>query len=523
MKKAAELQNVCFSYEKTEALEGTTDTARLKNASLSICEGEFLLITGISGSGKSTLTKCINGLIPRFFEGRFSGGVYIHGQNIDDWTIDKISHKAGSVFQSPKSQFFTDDVISELAFACENYGTARSEIIDRISEVCTLLQVQNLLFKRLEHLSNGEKQKIAIASALTLQANIIVLDEPSSNLDFHSIRILSEVLALLKQKGFTIIIAEHRLYYLKDLFDRVIYIKDGKIDAEYGAQEFNALKNAELNARGLRSVHLFKDGTLPLQPLFSARKTCERTAEAAAATNDLAQKGAEQNGDEVCRLSDISFSFNDGTEILNGIDLSLRKNEITALTGKNGAGKTTLAKIISGIYVPDSGTIRLNGKIVSEKERIEQTNFVMQDVEYQLFGSDVFSELLIGSGGIPDIKEKVTDALKKLDLYNCKDAHPFSLSMGQKQRLIIAATYVRGCPVTILDEPTSGLDYGNMQKVGSLLREIARTSAVLVITHDFEFISTVCNRIVLLENTRITRDSMLDADDGTLEHSFSTL
>ncbi|UTC65103.1 energy-coupling factor ABC transporter ATP-binding protein [Treponema sp. OMZ 788] len=510
MNTAVELKDVSFIYESSK-----DGKANLKKTSLNIKKGEFLLVTGISGCGKSTLTKCINGLIPRFYEGEFSGSVFINEEDVSNFSIDEISKDIGSVFQSPKSQFFTDDVISELSFPCENYGLSRDEIIERIAEVCSILHIENLLTEKLENLSNGQKQKAAVASILTLRPKIIVLDEPSSNLDFNSILILADILKILKQRGFTIIIAEHRLHYLKDLFDRVIYINEGNIQDEYTREEFLALENADLNSKGLRSLHLFKNEN-------------ETEAISSITNKDLNDKfdsnkfNSYKEGEKICSLSDISFSFKDGTEILNSINLNLYKNDIAALTGKNGAGKTTLAKIISGIYRQSSGCIKFGEKILNEKERVSRTNFVLQDVEYQLFGADVFSELLIGNKQLENINEKIEKALKKLNLYDYKDEHPFSLSMGQKQRLIIAATYVRGCPLTILDEPTSGLDYGNMIRVGELIEEIAETSAVLIITHDFEFISKICNRLILLKDKKIALDSRLEKHDKKLESIFST-
>ena len=500
MNTAVELKDVSFIYESSK-----DGRANLKKTSLNIKKGEFLLVTGISGCGKSTLTKCINGLIPRFYEGEFSGSVFINEKDISNFSIDEISKDVGSVFQSPKSQFFTDDVISELSFPCENYGISRDEIIERIAEVCSILHIENLLTEKLESLSNGQKQKIAIASILTLRPKIIVLDEPSSNLDFNSILILADILKILKQRGFTIIIAEHRLHYLKDLFDRVIYINEGDIQNEYTREEFLALTNTELNSKGLRSLHLF---------------TNENEAESIG--HEPNKFNSDTEAEKICSLSDISFSFKDGTEILNSVNLDLYKNDIAALTGKNGAGKTTLAKIISGIYRQSAGSIKFGEKILNEKERVSRTNFVLQDVEYQLFGADVFSELLIGNKQLENVNEKIEKALKKLNLYDYKDEHPFSLSMGQKQRLIIAATYVRGCPLTILDEPTSGLDYGNMVRVGELIEEIAETSAVLIITHDFEFISKICNRLILLKDKKIALDSRLEKNDKKLESIFST-
>lgn len=187
----------------------------LRDTSFSVGNGELIVLTGKSGCGKSTLFRCINGLCPNFFEGEKAGGVFLMGKEISLMRIGDISKMAASVFQNPESQFFTTDVLSDLVFACENYGISKENIQACMDSVVALLSLEPLLGRKLAELSGGEKQKVAIASALMLNADILLMDEPSSNLDYQSIRLLKDTLAGLKAEGYTIMVIEHRLYYLK--------------------------------------------------------------------------------------------------------------------------------------------------------------------------------------------------------------------------------------------------------------------------------------------------------------------
>lgn len=469
--------DVKFSYnEKKEN--------QLNIPNLIIDDGECILLTGLSGSGKSTITKCINGLIPEFFEGEFQGDVFINKLNLEKIPVYEISKFAGSVFQDPASQFFTEKTISELSFACENYGIPVEEIKNKIDNVVSKLHIEKLIDKNLSELSNGEKQKIAIASVLTMQPSILLLDEPSSNLDYESILVLKEIIKILKSQGMTIIIAEHRIYYLKDVIDKVLYISDGKIKKEYSVNDFCALNNDELHALGLRSLNIFENQPIESLQNFDSSKI---------------------------KIEHISFSYkNAKNKILNDINFEIPFGSITALVGKNGVGKTTLARILAGIYKQNSGKILLDENIILPNKQNDLVQFVMTDVDYHLFGYSVYNELLIGNKNIENIEEKIDDVLNKLNLIDVKDEHPMSLSGGQKQRLVIATSYIKNSILTVLDEPTSGLDYRNMLQVSSLLKELASNNrAVIIISHDYEFIANTCDHLLLLENGKIGCDITL--------------
>lgn len=482
------LKNIEFSYAEKKPLA-------LEVESLAIKSGEFVVLTGASGSGKSSLTKVINGLIPNFFEGELKGEILLDSKSIKNAQIFEISETVSSVFQDPASQFFTEEVNSELAFTCENFGIERREILERMTKSVVLTEIEDLLGKKLQKLSGGQKQKIAIATALTMPVKILLLDEPSSNLDYSSINKLGELLLKLKNQGFTILVAEHRLYYLKGILDRVLYMANGKIEKHFSKSEFLSLSNQNLHNLGLRSLDLF--------------------------SNNISNLNLEI-GKKIASFEGLSFGFkNTEKKLLQDLNLEFKSGEITALVGKNGVGKTTLARLLTGIYTDKKTKFEFNDKKIKQKNLSDFVNFVMQDVSYQMFGESAFNELRLTNQSIENLDIKIEEVLKNLGLWEFRNQHPFSLSMGQRQRLVLATTYIKQAPLTILDEPTSGLDFLSMQKVAQLLKQIAeQNKSILIITHDYELITQVCNRVLLLEDASIKADFYLKDNKEKLEKIF---
>lgn len=451
---------------------------------ISIKKGEFVVITGRSGSGKSTLFRCINGLCPLFFGGKKSGNIYLNDKNIAQFRICDISKMVSSVFQNPENQFFTADVLSDLVYACENYEIPKHEIKQRMRDIVSLLSLNNIIERKLSDLSGGEKQKIAIASILMLNTNILLLDEPSSNLDYQSIILLSEILEKLKAGGYTIIVIEHRLFYMKKLCDKLIVMEHGKISGVYGKPELKTMNNDMLHEKGLRGINLFQ--------------------------NVVRDPPKDRFNEPLLELKDITFGYKKEREILKGVSFSVFPGDKVALLGKNGCGKTTLAKILCGLRKEQGGSVTFDGKSLITKERSKTTSYVMQNVDFQLFGYSVYNDLLLGNEGQTDIESKIQKVLDILNLSDMKEQHPTVLSTGQKQRLVIAASYLLNKRVNIFDEPTSGLDYDNMQKVCDLIDSITgNKNASIIITHDYEFILSVCNRVILLEDGKISKDFYL--------------
>lgn len=309
-----EFQNVTFTYHSTERESG------VYNLNLTIPDGQVVLLCGESGCGKTTLTRLINGLTPEYYEGKLNGVVLVNGKDTVKTPLYELSKTVGSVFQNPRSQFFNVDTTGEIAFGCENIGLPKEEIYRRIGQVTGELKIQKLLDRSLFALSGGEKQKIACASVSAMEPDIFVLDEPSSNLDVATIADLKQVVAKWKAMGKTVIVAEHRLYYLMDIADRVIYLKNGRIEQDMSAAAFGRLGVEQLQSMGLRSLHPANFSKVPATSLGSGS----------------------------IEIRNFLFSYGK-MEAMNIPQLSVPQGAIVGILGDNGAGKTTFAKCLCGL------------------------------------------------------------------------------------------------------------------------------------------------------------------------------
>lgn len=460
-----------LSVKYAEAAEESLD-----QFSLSVNKGECVLLTGASGCGKTTVTRCINGLIPYFYTCEMKGDVLIDGKPLSVMEIKEIASLAGSVFQDPRSQFFTLDVDSEIAFSCENLGLPPSEIQERVVEAANMVGVEHLLRKKVMELSSGQKQSVAIASAYAYRPKILVLDEPSANLDCEATERLRDILLKLKRAGTTIVIAEHKIHWLNGLCDRMVYMEKGRLRMELSADEFSRLNTDESRCLGLRSVSPYR-----------------RELETKIAM-DLSEKMRGKN---------LWFCYSKGQAIFEGIDFVLPSGEVIGIVGKNGIGKSTLARLCVGLEDAQRGVLFLDGKKSAKKQRIRRSYYVMQDADYQLFSDSVLGELTIGKEDDLDENKAALNILDYLGILSLKDRHPASLSGGEKQRLTIAVALMKEADLLFLDEPTSGLDGRNMLRVSNLLKDLAKQGkTVLVISHDAEFISETCDRLLHLERCR---------------------
>ena len=468
-----ECQDVSFSYPASNL----PDTERqiggaLKHISCTIEDGSFVLLCGTSGCGKTTMTRLFNGLIPHYHEGTYTGSVYLDGKDTRDLSLFDISLKVGSVFQNPRSQFFNVDTTSELAFGPENHGMPEDIVRDRVKRVAAQLKLEPLLDRSIFSLSGGEKQKIACGSAAAIDPDVYVLDEPSSNLDAYAIADFRQLLFTLKSQGKTIIISEHRLYYLSGLFDRVLYLKDGEIDGDYTAEEFCGLSAKQRDDMGLRP--------LDLAGLSEVEGPPQRMNEA------------------VWTIKNVSFAYKHEPETLHITETSFPSGSATAIIGHNGAGKSTFARCLCGLEKHFKGTVQDQSKNYSRKERLKLCYMVMQDVNHQLFCETVEDEIRLGMD--PEKETQVAGVVEQLDLTAYIDRHPMSLSGGQKQRVAIASAILADKSILIFDEPTSGLDYRHMLQTSGLLQDLRRQGkTVFIITHDPELIVNCCTHVFHME------------------------
>lgn len=464
-------ENVSFHYGGEH---GTGDG--VDNIDLEIKDGEVVVLCGLSGCGKTTVTRLINGLAPNFYEGALEGKVYVNDICVSEEPLHKVASVVGSVFQNPKSQFFNVDTTGELVFGCENHGLSREEMKERLETTKLTLKLDNLLNRNIFELSGGEKQQIACGSIYATRPQVFVMDEPSSNLDKKAIHRLHDLMKEIKNLGKTIILSEHRLYYLMDIADRFIYMKDGRIHQVFTREEMLSLPDETLSGMGLR---------------------CTDLANIQLGYNDKSEKTSK---DIALECIDISSSRGN-TKVLDIDRLQLPANSIVALIGDNGSGKSTLSEGLCGIG-NINGTVAFDGIYQINKTRAKNCFMVMQDVNRQLFCESVIEEVTLQTS---TDKEEANRILEELGLEKYADRHPASLSGGQKQRVAIASALCAGKKILFYDEPTSGLDRRGMERFGNLLHSASdKVNLSVVVTHDLELILQCCTHVLHIENGRVS-------------------
>jgi energy-coupling factor transport system ATP-binding protein len=478
---------------------------RLTDLDLMLAPGEFLVLTGPSGSGKTTITRLINGLIPHYYEGVLIGQVQVGGLTPGQNTLWELP--VGSVFQNPRTQFFTTDVVSEIAFGAENLGLPTSEIWERVNHATEQFALEKLRGRSVFALSGGEKQRLACASVAAVKPSIYVLDEPSANLDQASTEQLRAIMAQWKASGASVVVAEHRLGYLRELADRVMVLEGGRVHAMWSGAEFRGFSSDYLHSLGLRTAGgkppALPSGNLPDAVIEISRLVCRHRSQ---------------------RIPGISVT-QDNPPAVQMAQLQVAQGQVTALLGANGAGKTTFAHWLAGLR-RDPGQLLVAGRVWSQAERRRRVFLVLQDVNLQLFTESVREEVALaldlGRGkrgrqrsvgrrhgrGVAVIdtppEDAVAEILADLDLMAVADRHPLALSSGQKQRVAVAAALASGREMIVLDEPTSGLDWMQMQNVAQALRKLASVGrTVIVATHDLDLVEAAADQVVHLEQGQV--------------------
>ena len=485
-----ELKDVSFTYESGETQNN------LNHINLTIQDGETILLCGESGCGKTTLTRLINGLIPHYSGGKLTGQVLLDGKELKDYPLYQIGQRVGSVFQNPRTQFYNVDTTSEIVFGCENMALPVPEMRERLEETVHSLKLEKLLNRSLFALSGGEKQKIACASADAIHPDIFVLDEPSSNLDIATIEDLIGVIRHWQSEKKTVIVAEHRLYYLVPYADRILYMTHGSITQEFTKAEFQKLLPDELQGMGLRALDPFH-----LPPEASPKPSAPQL-----------------------HIKGFQFSYEKHGPLNVDIpDLILPQGEIIGIIGNNGAGKSTFARCLCGLDKKAKGVLEMDGASYDAKQRRHISYMVMQDVNHQLFTEDVLDELLL-SMDIEDEKADTAHAseiLDSLDLLDKVKLHPMSLSGGEKQRVAIGSAIASDKKLLIFDEPTSGLDYRHMLEVSDNLNRLKEMGkSLFLITHDPELIYKCCTYLLFIQGSKVLWHRPMDGKAVELLRTF---
>lgn len=464
-----DIKNLSLHYT-SETSEGcpAQELTALKQLSLCLTPGSCHVITGPSGSGKSSLLRVLLKLVPELYPARVEGSVLFNNQDLEEVPHLDLCRQVAYVQQDSRAQFFTRNVQDELFFALENLAIPMDEMFLRVGDAVGFMKLESLLDRSILKLSSGERQKVALTSALALEPKLLILDEPSANLDPFSVMQLADTIKELKAQGCTLLIAEHRLFYLKDLLDQLYILEDGRLAQSLKPVELNT---ATLQQHQLRSLD---------DAVFLPSSHKENTAK----------------GRLVFKAENLIFN-----SYLPPITLKLQKGVVTALIGSNGIGKTSLARLLCGVDQPKNKQSR---QPLARLKKEHGVFFVMQDCDYQLFAPSIREELNLSRPADDEAHLKLLATVglnfTKADL----DRLPAALSGGQKQRLIIALALLSEAELIIFDEPTSGLDYANMRRVAENLRELAtKDKAILVITHDQELISYAADEVCQMTETGI--------------------
>lgn len=483
----------------------------LRDVSLHIAAGEFVLLTGPSGAGKSTLLRCLNGLTPHFTGGQIRGQVTVAGLDVIQAGPNRLSREVGFVFQNPEAQAVLDQVEAEIAFGLEQAGMPPPQMRQRVAEVMEWLELTPLRRRSLNTLSGGERQRLAMAAALAVRPGILALDEPTSQLDPESAaQVLHALVRLNQTLGLTIVLVEHRLERVLPYVNRVVVVEAGQITANGSVAETAAHLPylPPLLALGQQL------GWQPL-PLTVAEA---RARLRAAGSSRLDATPALRSGSSalpeteapVLAVHDLHYAYA-GIPVLRGVDLTLPAGKVTALLGQNGAGKTTLLKCIVGLLSPRQGHVALDGRDLAGQSvaaRCRQIAYLPQNPDDLLFADTVHEELLITLRNHQmkpsDAPVPPTELLARLGLAAAADAYPRDLSVGQRQRVAFGAVAVMQPRLLLLDEPTRGLDMSAKRQLLDLCRTwLAAGAALLLVTHDVEFTAEVADQVLILEEGRI--------------------
>jgi energy-coupling factor transporter ATP-binding protein EcfA2 len=523
-----ELHDVTYSYP---------EAARpvLQNLSLTVQEGEFLLVVGPSGSGKSTLLRCLNGLAPHFYGGRLTGRVRVCGQDPVAAAPRQMSRYVGFVFQDPETQFVVDAVEDELVFALENHAVPQVTMRKRVEEVLDQLAIAHLRHRRVGSLSGGEKQRVAIAAVLTLQPRLLVLDEPTSQLDPQAAEeVLDALLRLNHDLGLTIVLSEHRLERVTQYADRILYLPgDGQppllgeprhvlaqidftpplvtLGKALGWQPLPlTLKEARPHAQKLQPLN--QPSSLPIYQLPTTNYQSTDYQPTNLPTTTLPTSPSIQ-------IRDLWHAYN-GHQALKGVNLDIAPGELVALMGRNGAGKTTLLKHIVGLLKPKQGRVTVMGLDTRQADQqaiVAHVGYVPQNPAALLFADTVRQELDFTRRSRGMALGGYEPLLETLGLAADADRYPRDLSVGERQRTALAAVLVAEPAIILLDEPTRGLDYRQKAALTAFLqREKARGRTVLLATHDVELVAACADRVILLGDGQVvvdgsTREVMTDS------------
>jgi energy-coupling factor transporter ATP-binding protein EcfA2 len=513
---ALQLRSVTFTYRDA------THPA-LRDVNLEVPTGQSVILMGEGGAGKSTLCRCANGLIPHFQKGEFQGEVRVLGESTEHRKVHELAQRVGLVFQDFESQLFSTSVELEAAFGPENFGLPRDEIHRRIEEALAMTGLAGMERRAPATLSGGEKQRLAIASVLACRPELLVLDEPTTDLDPEGKRQVFRIARALGN-GSTfgapaVLMVEHETEEAAH-FERAIVMRQGAVAFD-GATHALLSQPEFMESHGIRPQ--------PSAALFAALREDARPVDDAEALSRLAALGYHfdrqrwetiaasdrrtPDGEPIIETHALRHSY-DGFQALDGVDVTIREGEFVAVLGQNGSGKTTLVKHFNGLLAAGAGEARVAGRETrgqSARELGRLVGYVFQNPDHQIFADTVRDEVAFGprNFGVPadEVTRRVADALAAVELEGYEDEDPFSLTKGERQRVAVASTLALRPRVLILDEPTTGLDYRQNRGMMELLQRLnAAGHTIIIVTHAMWVAAEYARRAIVLSRGRVLLD-----------------
>ncbi len=470
MQKAVEVKSLTFTYLGQ-------NKPVLRNISFFLNRGELLLVLGPTGSGKTTLVLTLNGIIPNFIPGELDGEIRVFGKDPREEGIAEMAKHVGFVFQDPESQVVAFTVEEEVAFGLENLLVPIEEIEERVEFSLKKVGMYEKRKDPVDSLSLGQKQKLALASAIALSPKLLILDEPTAHLDPVSAREFYSYVKELKEEGTTIIVIEHRLDYVFNLVDRILFLENGNVEA------FGYLNEVlgRVGIQRLRNAGIW----LPENLLMKTRRKNPGVEE------------IRKLDDIVLDAKHIGYVYPGGNVALVDISLKVSRGDVTCIIGPNGSGKTTFLKIAAGVMKPTKGSIRVLDGLPSPKK----VAFVMQNPEHQFVAKTVIEDLaasFIAEGFTRDEALQVAEEiLNKKGLSELKNRSLYELSQGEKRLISILSMAVLHRPLVLMDEPTFGLDRKYSVKVVQEIMELKKNKVgIIVVTHDTWLTTLICDKVV---------------------------
>jgi len=527
------IKELSFSY--------TGGNQALENIDIEISAGEYVAILGANGAGKTTLCMLLNGVIPNAIGGFISGQVEVMGRNTFETHVYEIAQDVGLILQDPEAQLFSSTVRSEVAFAAENRGIPKEEILKRLEEVMRITRLDGLEDRLSDELSGGQKQRLAIASNLIVYPKILVADEPTSQLDpIGKTEVFATLQRLNEIQGMTVVIATHDVEEVVKYADRVIVLDEGKIALQGPPDQVfrevetldrifvhvpavarlghmicldgNEQLDLDIAKAKIQLISWLGNGSPPpglRMPSASSDYTVSTPRTEIGSESEM-----QENADAVC-VSNLCFAYSGMEQLaLEDINLRISQGEFVAIVGQNGAGKTTLMKCLVGLLKPSKGDVLLNGRPISDlsvKDIAQEIGLILQNPDTQLFRMSIEEEVRYGLENLGlregEIAERVEEALSLIGFEDRRSLYPFKLSLGDRRKVAVASIVAMRPSILILDEPLTGQDYKGRYELCNIAASLhLQGHTIIMITHDMELVAEYAERTVVMEGGRITLD-----------------